>query len=85
MRRMRLWIVLLLALTSGGLAALLALRYLRQQASPLTRREAQAGKIVLAARPLTVGSTVQEADVKLIDWKSPRKRMRPLPSTPVSR
>ena len=68
MRRMRLWIVLLLALTSGGLAALLALRYLRQQSSPLTRREAQAGKIVLAARPLAVGSTIQEADVKVIDW-----------------
>ena len=68
MRRMRLWIVLILALTSGGLAALLALRYLRQQSSPLARREAQAGKIVLAARPLAVGMTVQEADVKLIDW-----------------
>ena len=68
MRRMRLWIVLLLALTSGGLAALLALRYLRQQSSPLARREAQAGKIVLAARPLTVGTTIQEADVKVIDW-----------------
>jgi pilus assembly protein CpaB len=68
MRKMRLWIVLILALTSGGLAALLALRYLRQQSSPLGRREAQAGKIVLAARPLAVGMTVQDADVKLIDW-----------------
>ena len=68
MRRMRLWIVLVLALTSGGLAAMLALRYLRQQSSPLSRREAQAGKIVLAARPLAVGMTVQDADVKLIDW-----------------
>jgi pilus assembly protein CpaB len=68
MRRMRLWIVLILALTSGGLAAMLALRYLRQQASPLTRREAQAGKIVLAARPLGVGMTINDADVKLIDW-----------------
>jgi pilus assembly protein CpaB len=65
---MRLWIVLVLALTSGGLAAMLALRYLRQQASPLTRREAQAGKIVLAAKPLGVGMTIQDADVKLIDW-----------------
>ena len=68
MRKMRLWIVLLLALTSGGLAAMLALRYLRQQSSPLTRREAQAGKIVLAARPLAVGTTVRDADVKVIDW-----------------
>jgi pilus assembly protein CpaB len=65
---MRLWIVLILALTSGGLAAMLALRYLRQQSSPLARRELQTGKIVLAARPLAVGTTVQQADVKLIDW-----------------
>ena len=68
MRRMRLWIVLLLALTSGGLAALLALRYLRQQSSPLARREAQTGKIALAARALGVGTTIQDADVKVIDW-----------------
>src|SRR5215216_5322192 len=68
MRRMRLWIVLLLAVTSGLLAAMLALRYLRQQASPLASRAAQPGKIALAARNLPVGATILATDVKLIDW-----------------
>src|SRR5690606_16818847 len=68
MRKMRLWIILALALTSGALAAMLALRYLQQQATPLSSREARAGKVVLAARNLTIGSTIGEADIKLIDW-----------------
>ncbi len=68
MRRMRLWIILVLALGSGVLAAMLALRYLRQQATPLTGRASQAGKVVLAAHSLPVGAAIKAGDLKLIDW-----------------
>jgi pilus assembly protein CpaB len=68
MRKLRPWLMLLLALASGGLAAYLALRYLRQQASPLMAAEPQKGKVALATRDLPVGVTVTEQDVKMVDW-----------------
>src|SRR3954452_5791077 len=66
MARTRPWLMLAVALASGGLAALLALRYLRQQAQPL----AQPGRsrMVVAARPLPVGTVVQEQHLKTIEW-----------------
>ena len=39
MRKLRPWLMLLLALGSGALAAYLALRYLREQATPLLAAE----------------------------------------------
>jgi pilus assembly protein CpaB len=59
--------MLLLALTSGGLAAYLALRYLRQQATPLMA-EVRKGEVVLAVRDLPVGHMIAEGDVKVIGW-----------------
>jgi pilus assembly protein CpaB len=67
MRTIKPWLMLLLALTSGGLAAWLALRYLRQQATPLLA-EAPKGEVVLATRDLPVGHMVEEGDVKVVGW-----------------
>jgi pilus assembly protein CpaB len=60
--------MLLLALSSGGLAAVLALRYLREQATPLMAAEPRKVGIVLAARSLPIGSVVTEQDVKVVSW-----------------
>jgi pilus assembly protein CpaB len=60
--------MLLLALTSGGLAAYLALRYLRQQASPLMAAEPRKGQVALATHDLAVGTVLTDQDVKLVDW-----------------
>lgn len=68
MRNLRPWLMLLLALVSGGLAAYLALRYLRQQASPLMAAEPRRGQVALATRDLPVGTVLTEQDVKLVAW-----------------
>jgi len=60
--------MLLLALTSGVVAALLALRYLRERTTPLMASEPKRVNIVLSARSLAVGSVVTERDVKLMTW-----------------
>src|SRR5687768_2620159 len=67
MRNLRPWLMLLLALTSGGLAGYLALRYLRQQ-SPLMAAEPRAGQVALATRDLQVGTVLTSQDVKLVEW-----------------
>lgn len=68
MRKARPWLMLVLALSSGGLAAVLALRYLREQATPLMAAEPRKVSIVLAARSLPIGSVVTEQDVKVVGW-----------------
>jgi pilus assembly protein CpaB len=68
MRKSRPWFMLLLALTSGVVAALLALRYLRERTTPLMASEPKRVNIVLSARSLAVGSVVTERDVKLMTW-----------------
>ena len=68
MRNLRPWLMLLLALVSGGLAGYLALRYLRQQASPLMASEPRAGQVALATRDLPVGTVLTPQDVKLVEW-----------------
>ena len=55
------------ALASGGLAALLAMRYLQQKATPLAAQPLRSNMIV-AARPLPVGTIIDEAHVKTIEW-----------------
>ena len=67
MRTFKPWLMLLLALTSGGLAAYLALRYLRQQATPLLA-ETRKGEVVLAVRDLPVGHVIADGDVKVVGW-----------------
>jgi pilus assembly protein CpaB len=68
MRKLRPWLMLLLALSSGGLAAYLALRYLRQQSTPLMASEPRRSQVVLAARDLPVGHVVTEQDIKVVGW-----------------
>jgi pilus assembly protein CpaB len=60
--------MLILALSSGGLAAYLALRYLREQATPLMASEPRKTSIVLAARSLPIGAVITEQDVKMVGW-----------------
>jgi len=67
-RRTRPFLLLLLALISGGLAAGVALKYLREQATPLMATEPARAKVVVATRPLRLGALVGEQDVKTVDW-----------------
>jgi pilus assembly protein CpaB len=68
-RRNRALILLAFALASGVLAALLALRYLRQQSAPLVVAEPARSSIVVAARALPVGAVIAEQDVKTLSWQ----------------
>ena len=61
------WVVLTLAMTSGCLAAFLALRYLSAQRT-LMAAEPKAASVVVAARDLTVGAIVRAADVRVVKW-----------------
>ena len=67
-RKNRALVLLVFALASGVLAALLALRYLRQQSRPLAVAEAPRSQIVVAARALPVGAVIAEQDVKTMGW-----------------
>jgi pilus assembly protein CpaB len=67
-RRTRPFLLLLLALLSGGVAAGVALKYLREQATPLMATEPARAKVVVAARTLPLGALVSERDVKTVDW-----------------
>ncbi len=66
--RTRTWLLLALALASGGLAAFLALRYLREQARPLLNQQPSGGQAVLATRDIPLGTIVTERDVRLVSW-----------------
>jgi pilus assembly protein CpaB len=68
MRKSRPWFMLLLALTSGVVAALLALRYLRERTTPLMASEPRKATIVLSARNLPVGALLTERDLKVVSW-----------------
>jgi pilus assembly protein CpaB len=68
MRKSRPWFMLLLALTSGVVAALLALRYLRERTTPLMASEPRKANIVLSARNLPVGALLTERDLKVVSW-----------------
>src|ERR671915_23400 len=68
MRKRRPWFMLLLALTSGVVAALLALRYLRERTTPLMAAEPRRASIVLTARSLPIGAVLTERDLKVVSW-----------------
>ena len=59
--------MLAVALASGGVAALLAMRYLRQQNATVLAPP-KTGNLVVAARPLALGTLLVDADVKTIEW-----------------
>ena len=68
MKQRRLWVVLLLALVSGGAAAYLALAYLRDRTPRLMAAEASHIQVAVAARDLPLGAVLGPADVRMIDW-----------------
>ena len=67
-RRTRPFLLLILALISGGVAAAVALRYIQQQSTPLMATEPAKAQVVVAARALPLGALVGERDVKTLDW-----------------
>ena len=60
--------MLLLALTSGIVAALLALRYLRERTTPLMAAEPRKATVILSARSLPIGAVLTERDLKAVSW-----------------
>jgi pilus assembly protein CpaB len=62
--------MLAVALASGGIAALLAMRYLRQQNATVLAPP-KTGNLVVAARPVGMGTVLVDADVKTIEWTGP--------------
>lgn len=69
MRRKRLWIVLTLALLTGGLAGWLALDYMRSTTrTAATPEQASEGEVVVAARDLPAGAIIGPEDVKTLEW-----------------
>ncbi|HKC46540.1 MAG TPA: Flp pilus assembly protein CpaB [Gemmatimonadales bacterium] len=68
MKQRRLWVILLLALVSGGAAAYLALAYLRDRTPRLMAAEAPRVQVAVAARDLPLGAILSAADVRMIDW-----------------
>ena len=67
-RRNRPLVLLAFALVSGLLAAMLALRYLRNQSAPLAAAEPARSSIVVAARPLPIGAVIGAEDVRTMGW-----------------
>jgi len=70
MKQRRFIIVLGLAIVLGGVAGLLALRFLANQATPLLATEAPSGQLVVAATDLPLGTLLRAEDVLTIDWHS---------------
>lgn len=70
MRRRRTLIVLLLAILSGTVAAVSAFRYLQDRPTPLIANttNVETRPVVIAARPIPLGTSVTEEDLEIIDW-----------------
>jgi pilus assembly protein CpaB len=70
MRRRRTLIVLLLAILSGTVAAVSAFRYLQDRPTPLIANTTtvETRPVVVAARPIPLGTSVTEEDLEVIDW-----------------
>lgn len=67
--RSRAGLLILMALAAGGLAAILAFRFLREPDAPDPSRTAAVHtEVVVATRDLDVGTTIEAADVQTIDW-----------------
>ena len=68
MKQKRLLIVLLLALTCGGLAAYLAVQYMGQSDAPKAAAQTRTDQLAVAARDLPLGTVLRAEDVRLIPW-----------------
>jgi pilus assembly protein CpaB len=67
-RRSRPFVLLALAVLSGGAAAYLAMQYIRQQATPLLAATPKNAQVVVAAHAMPLGAVLGERDVKAIEW-----------------
>jgi len=67
-RRSRPFILLALAVISGGAAAYLAMQYIRERATPLMAAPPKIAKVIVAAHDLPLGAVLGERDVKAVDW-----------------
>jgi len=67
-RRSRPFILLALAVVSGGAAAYLAMQYIRQQATPLMAATPKNAQVVVAAHDMPLGSIIGDKDVKTVEW-----------------
>lgn len=67
MRRLRPWLILVLAVVTGGTAGFLALRYLREYTPPLVA-ETKSGMVAVATHVLPVGAVIKPGDVRLVEW-----------------
>ncbi|MDT8342499.1 MAG: Flp pilus assembly protein CpaB [Longimicrobiales bacterium] len=70
MKRKRTLVVLLLAILSGSVAAVSALRYLQDRPTSLlaTTPEVTTRPVVVAARDVPLGTKLAETDVQVIQW-----------------
>jgi pilus assembly protein CpaB len=70
MRRRRTLIVLLLAILSGTVAAVSAFRYLQDRPTPLIANTSnvETRSVVVAARPIPLGTSLSEEDLEVIEW-----------------
>jgi pilus assembly protein CpaB len=64
----RLWMVVGMALASGGGAAYLAAGYLQPAPASAARAEPPGNRVAVAARDLPAGAVVGAADVRLVAW-----------------
>ncbi|HSH75170.1 MAG TPA: Flp pilus assembly protein CpaB [Longimicrobiales bacterium] len=69
MKKKRTVLVVILALVSGTIAAVSAVRYLDARPTPLLAAAPEETRpVVVAARPVSLGTTLVEEDLKVIDW-----------------
>ncbi|MFV1988692.1 MAG: Flp pilus assembly protein CpaB, partial [Gemmatimonadota bacterium] len=69
MMRNRVGVILFLALVSGGLAAYLAFRFLRQPTTAtIETAEVPTVSVMIAATDLPVGHLLQQEDMRVLEW-----------------
>jgi pilus assembly protein CpaB len=66
--RNRVGIILVLALVAGGLAAYLAVTFLKGPAGSQSEQAPATVKVAVATKDLAVGDVIQPEDVKLVSW-----------------
>lgn len=68
MRQRRFWLVVVMALGSGGLAAYLSYQFLSRQPVVVERVTPDVVRAAVAVRDLPIGTILTREDVRLVDW-----------------
>lgn len=66
--RNRTWVILALAIVTGGVAAYLAFSYLQQQPEETQEAAVQTTPVAVAAKPVSLGTVLQPEHVKMVEW-----------------